>query len=92
MSLLDAKYFLRFKDDEEGSSMSVGHIEGFVSPNFLLIRYYDFRDEKLASQRTIVGVPHFEECYIFDTLEEALEEFNALCTCSKDDDEDDDCN
>lgn len=89
MSLLDDKFFLRFRDDEEGSSMSVGHIEGFVSANFLLVRYYDLQHERLALQRTIIGIPQFEECYVFDTLGEALNEFHSLCTCDPNNGEED---
>lgn len=76
---LEGLYFIRFIElDDETTNISLGQFMGFVSPNFLLVQPYCHTDDgnyTLFHSMKIMGIPHFENCLVFKTLDEAIKEF-----------------
>lgn len=85
---LNGLYYIRFIDHEDGiTSMCLGQFVNFVSPNFILVQpYYESDGNYLPTESlTILGIPHFERCLIYQTLEEVIEEFELAIEEDEDD-------
>lgn len=85
---LDGQFYIRFIEiDDETTNISLGQFISFVSPNFLLVQPYIPSDDSYEpfNGMKIMGIPHFENCLVFKTLEEAVEEFEFAVS---DDEED----